>query len=103
MRILRAHINLILGTVLVAVLATTVATKLTPHHYVATSSLLVSIDEGVHASYAESPAAQIDVLTSKIVAGAVVDRLRLVNDPLRQARFLASNESLLARLRGMRS
>lgn len=107
-RILRAHAALILSAMAIAVITAMAATMLTPHRYEATSSVLVSGSTGSPISgntlspqlYSGYLATQLDVLTSRTVAGKVVDRLQLEGDVARQQRFLPTVESLTDRVRG---
>jgi hypothetical protein len=98
LKILRAHLGLILFSVSGACLLATFVTATTSPKYLATSSVLINVADTPVNSTIPAPsqphssylATQIDLITSQSVALKVVDRLHLVDDEQASRRFLGT-------------
>lgn len=111
LRVLRAHIGLILLTVSIAWLSAIALTEATTPTYSATSSVLVDSADNAFGAAAPTPmqpyssflATQIDLIASQTVALKVVERLRLEEDDRARDRFLGTPSRLQSTLERLKS
>lgn len=98
LRILRAHLLLLVLTMGAVLSLAMLVTAMTPRRYMATSSILIDFKTTNPAAGSGLPAqlyagyltTQLDVLTSQTVALKVVDRLQLLDQENLQQRYLPS-------------
>lgn len=98
--ILRGRKNLVLLTLLLTVIIASVITLRTPNSYIATVSLIVSVEENVpYVSFSDQVQlsnsymiTQINIIQSHEVAVRVVDKLNLADNPTHQVNYMQATE-----------
>lgn len=98
--VLRARIKIILLTFIVAVATAAIVSLLLPKTYKATTTLVLNFKGIDPVSGATIPAllmpgymaTQVDIITSRNVAGKVVDKLKIVDSPVAQEQFMKATK-----------